>query len=312
VAALTLLGPDHAAELAGNAGATTFRYVVDWRLVQPEPQTWHWSFYDAAYRALVARGIRPLLTIAWAPGWARSEERSCTSQDCTYPPHPGHDVEWREFARKVAQRYPQAAAIEVWNEPNLTYSWKPWPDPARFTQLLRLAYAGVKQARPDMPVVAGGFGNLQSAHETGIPFELYLKRVYAAGARGRMDAIGIHPYPGGAGDRILDATLRQARAVRDAAGDRGTPLWATEIGLTTTGRVGIVSEEVQASELVRMYRKLAAMEDVEAFIVHTMVEQRAPFLAGELQGYGVLRLGSLRPKPAYCALAAAAGGRAPC
>lgn len=38
-------------------------------------------------------------------------------------------------------------AYEVWNEPNIVNFWAPGPDPARYTQLLKLAYPAITAAR---------------------------------------------------------------------------------------------------------------------------------------------------------------------
>src|SRR5205823_3122244 len=118
---------------------------------------------------------------------------------------------------------------------------------------------------PDMPVIAGGFSNLQEDRSDGMSLETFLRSVYAHGAKGYFDAIGFHPYPAaGPGDTILDRSFAQVRKVRHEYGDDNTPLWATETGLTTTGRIDVVTENQQASELVRIYKKLRAMPDVEA------------------------------------------------
>ena len=49
----------------------------------------------------------------------------------------------------VAQRYPEAAAIEIWNEPNVHWFWRPRPDPARYTELLVEALRGDQGRRPE-------------------------------------------------------------------------------------------------------------------------------------------------------------------
>jgi hypothetical protein len=128
-----------------------------------------------------------------------------------------------------------------------------------------------------------------------------------------MDAIGFHPYPIGPTDGILDASFAQVRRARRDFGDDGTPLWATEIGLTTTGTAGRVTEQQQGDGLVRLYDKLRAMPDVEAMYVHSLVETGGSLLfPTDLPGYGVLRSRTLAPKVAYCQLGLRMLGRWPC
>ena len=64
--------------------------------------------------------------------------------------------EWQEFLEEVARRFPQAAAIEIWNEPNLSGFWKPEPQPERYARLVASAYEAIKAADPGIQVIAGG------------------------------------------------------------------------------------------------------------------------------------------------------------
>jgi hypothetical protein len=307
--AVQTLGADYSADLARKGGSDVLRLVLDWRETQPSPGVWRWDLYDRVYNALRARGARPLWIIGFAPRWAWPPGTSCTGSSCLFPPGSAHDGAWREFARRVSQRYPEAAGIEVWNEPNLSVFWRPYPDAARFTRLLKLAHAAIKEARPSMPVIAGGFNNIQTTGNSGIALETYLRSVYSHGAKGNMDAIGFHPYPVTLDDALLDRSFAQARRVRGEFRD-DSPLWVTEIGLTTTGAGTAVTEQQQADGLVRLYRKIRSMNDVEAFLVHSLVEENR--LLGEIAGYGVLRARNQQPKLAYCMLALEVTGRWPC
>src|SRR3989442_1022252 len=96
-------------------------------------------------------------------------------------------------APPVAARYPQLAGIEIWNEPNMTWAWAPSPDPARYTQLLRLAYDAVKAVNPSMPVIGGSLAaNLSpAATSASTPIRPFLQSMYDNGARGHLDGISI-------------------------------------------------------------------------------------------------------------------------
>ena len=76
--------------------------------------------------------------------------------DCRYPPAPSHYGDAAAFAVLLAQRYPNAAGIEVWNEENLSEFWAPTPDVGAYMTLLGDVYTAVKAAVPSMPVVMGG------------------------------------------------------------------------------------------------------------------------------------------------------------
>lgn len=80
-----------------------------------------WSRFDDFYSRARAAGLTPIMNLAFAPTWARDLlGRLCgaLSSECLYPPRPGMDGEWGEFAAEAARRYP-AAIFEIWNEPNL-------------------------------------------------------------------------------------------------------------------------------------------------------------------------------------------------
>jgi polysaccharide biosynthesis protein PslG len=136
-----------------------------------------------------------------------------------------------------------ATAYEVFNEPNLEYEWGGTPDPARYAQLLAAARRGVKRADPDALVIAAGL----APHTGNAPGTLedvdFLRGMYAAGARGHFDVLGIHPYGGNTAPDVDPAAcgicFRRAelyRRVMVEHGDSATPAWVTEFGyLHTTG-----------------------------------------------------------------------------
>src|SRR5436305_2720884 len=121
------LTPVQDARLLAETGANSARLTVDWTWVEPTEGRLDLSMYDPIYNALIASGIRPLLIVtgspqwAWPPAW---EFPACTSgQPCHVPPDPLEDGDWERFVASVAARYPLAAGIEVWNEPNLRGFW---------------------------------------------------------------------------------------------------------------------------------------------------------------------------------------------
>lgn len=87
-----------------------------------------------------------------------------------------------------------ADAIEVWNEPNLSYEWSP-VDPVAYTNLLAKAYNAIKAANPNTLVISaaptptGSFGGC-FAH--GCDDIHYIRAMAAAGAARYMDCVGVH------------------------------------------------------------------------------------------------------------------------
>ena len=290
------------AELAAGAGAEVLRVAVEWRGLEERRDVYDWELFDGIYRALRARGMRPLWIPVFAPSWAWDRGVRC-SGNCPYPPRRSELGEWEELLELLARRYPESVGIELWNEPNLAAFWRPRPDAARYTELLRRGYRAIKKVRPELPVVLGGLSNRPRSGRGGDSLSEFLEAVYRHGGRGHMDAIAIHPY---LRDRIRPATERtieQVLAIRRRHDDEGTPLWVTEFGASTTGQVlrERWSEEEQATALVDGYDFLSQVPGVEMFLVHTLLDPPLDRSSREA-GFGLVRPdGSLRP--AYCAFA---------
>ena len=225
-------------------------------------------------------------------------------------PTPDYYDDFARAAAALAERYPGAVGIEIWNEPNVAHFWRPAPDPGAYASLLRQAYVAVKEVDPQMSV-AGGSVVATSPTTTGaIDAPIFLRSVFEAGAAGAMDAISVHAYPAGdvTGSRAVSA-VQELRQARDTWGDSSKPLWVTETGVSTTGPT-LVSEVTQAAVLQAVDSRLRAEPGVEMLLIHTMVDpQLGP--ASQESGFGVVR-SDLSRKPAFCVLALAWAGSAAC
>jgi polysaccharide biosynthesis protein PslG len=310
------IGATSDAQLTERSGANVTRLTFDWRWVEPQKGVRRFAAYDEIYRAMRARGIRPLLILMFAPWWAWDAGVSCNqwTRECRYPPAREHYADWRSIAAELARRYPEAAGIEVWNEPNIASFWRPGPDPVRYVKLLGETYRAVKAVAPNMPVVSGGLANPATVPGVSLSSVSFLKAMYQNGARPYMDGIGVHPYPGridsGPGSP-LRRNMADWRFIRDWFGDVRKPFWATELGLSSSrpNPAMRLREDQQADGLRSAYRALAGMPDVKAVFVHELVQAGNDRTVVE-SGYGVVRP-DLRPRKAYCALARERG-RTPC
>ncbi len=298
------------------------RMLMGWNQVQPTAGTWDWSQSDTVYSALLAEGLKPLIVVQSAPCWA-NPALSCSTG--TLPPDPAHYAAWGQFMAALAARYPAAIGIEIWNEENLTGEWEPYPDPAAYTAVLKTAYQAIKRVNPAMPVVSGGLFVSPTSGPDGVGDTQFLSAMYAAGAKGFLDGIGIHPYPiaggwDGSPVRVdvptTEQTLDSIRAVRDAAGASSTPLWITEIGVATQsipGSAPAASELQQAEDLLMMLTEARADGDVRVALIHRLVDQ--PLYPGDpaagYDGYGVFNPDGT-PKQAACQLSLLFGGTLDC
>lgn len=314
-------GAQAAAAEAAVAPGGLMRFSIQWRLAQPRPGApFDFARYESGVlEPALARGLRPLAVLSGAPEWAWGDEEcdpvaSGGRGYCLMPP--GTDPEslegWADFVAEVARRYgDDLAAIEIWNEQNAGGFWNTTdgPDAAHYATVLCTAYGAVREVDPDLPVIMGGLATSFETDPRHVSAPEFLDAVYALGepdVRECMDGIGVHPYPHQERPDVIAspflASLAAVRAVRDDRDDAGRPLWLTEFGYFTGGPSG-VPEAGQAWGLACSVRLAAAMPDVEAFVIHDLID-RGPVSSAE-GSYGVYRAppGAAPPPPKPAAIA---------
>jgi Cellulase (glycosyl hydrolase family 5) len=316
--------PERLAELEARAGAEVARFPIRWESVQPLPpllggHRYRWDRYDGFVEALRDRGIRPLPVLLGAPGWAHDPPLVCRGTLC--PPARWRLDEWGDFAAAVARRYPDAAGIEVWNEPNHAGAWQTaaGPEPARYARLFERAARAIHAVDPGLPVVIGsvGFTHPTAGAPGDVTIPRFLEGFYDAVDRKVLDpavGLGVHTYPSPEEtDELLPdgqfaTVMSQVRDVRDSR-DPGRLLWVTEFGASTTavGDQGPVTEEDQASAVLDGLAELESAADVRAALIYTVVD-RPPHESPAEEGYGLVERGpGFAPKLAYCEVAAERG-----
>jgi hypothetical protein len=190
------------ATLTQAIGGTIARSAIDWGQAQPSKTGGYvWKTWDDMYRGLVEHDVRPIFSIEGSPQWAADDLTACISKThgCTTGPQAQYVDRYAAFVAAVAQRYPLAAAVEIWNEPNYHSFWK-HPDPRAYTTLLQRSYAAVKRTRPTMRVLGGALQcgtrpRTNAVTGDDIPLEDFLRAIEEAGAGSSMDGLSFHPYP---------------------------------------------------------------------------------------------------------------------
>lgn len=281
------------------------RFHVQWAQVERRPGSYRWKRTDRIYTAMQKVGDDPVMLLYNAPRWARRPDASCPAADndlaCAYPPRKRYDERWAKFVAVAAHRYRGVRAVEIWNEPNLGRFWAPRPKPRRYADLLAAAHDAVASTGLAIPVVTGG-ATPSGNSRVNISAAEFLRRVYRLGCSCDFEGIGSHPYP--RHPPFVDKMtkwLNKLRAVRDDAGDASTPIWITEVGISTGPDLGVTLDDQDL--LVELYRSVEG-GDVASFIIHRLhdINYEGPYWSNT----GVLSQ-DLAPKPAYCALSAGIG-----
>ena len=219
-------------DAAKSAGANVTRVEADWSRLQPDGpgalDPGYLAELDQTVGAAASRGIKVVLFVVTTPCWASSAPAEVRG-DCTGAARSSGEVTRYRPADPttavpvevaLAQRYASSlAAFQIWNEPdqaNQNY-WAGTDKVATYVQLVKVSYAPLKAAAPNVPVIAGSFVGGNGA---------WLKAMYAAGVKGSYDGLAVQFYAS-----TLEA-LQTTRAIQLANGDR-TPLWLTEWGFNS-------------------------------------------------------------------------------
>jgi hypothetical protein len=307
----TGLSPQSDGQLAG-LGAGWVRGFVPWTTFEPTPGRLNQSQVSALESGLAAlpKGTKVILDVVNTPQWESG------SPNPVMPPRDPAD--YGRFVGAMAKHFAgRVAAWEIWNEEDDSLWWASGPDPAAYTALLKAAYPAIKTSDPSATVVLGGL--------TGNDYE-YLSQLYADGAKGSFDAVGVHtdsicdiasPYEilrnGRTDQRINRWAFLGYRTVHEimlANGDH-SPIWMTELGWSTSTqecnsgawagqKAAGVSPQQQATFLLQAYHCLAQDAYVQVGIWYGL-QDIEPFDSPR-GSYGLLD-SRLAPKPSYEALA---------
>jgi polysaccharide biosynthesis protein PslG len=298
-----------ASELAAMRaiGINSVRADANWSWVQPSgPTTFDWTKLDQEVHSIRAAGMSIDLIIDGCPRWA-----ALASAAADPSPQPASSRQYAAWAADVAARYSPEGVnyFEIWNEPNNIGFWQPKPNPAAYTADLVAAYAAIKAVDPSAFVISGG---LAPEVTNGVNYSpiAFLEAMYAHGARGNFDALGLHPYTFPADPDSYESwsawsqmtqTSPSIRSIMTKNGDGGKPIWITEFGAPSNGPYGI-GATAQSVELSQALAYVKKVDWIGAMYIYTWQDSVAyPPID---KGFGLLtESGSL--KPAYDAVSSA-------
>jgi hypothetical protein len=142
--------------------------------------------------------------------------------------------------RRLASRYQQQIDYyQVWDEQNLITGWGGLnPQPADYVALLQAAYTAIHSGDSSATVISGGLSPTVETGPQNISDILYLRAMYAYGAKDYMDGVGAKPhgfdFP--PTDRTVDESVlnfSHVIALREEMveqNDGAKPLWASNWG----------------------------------------------------------------------------------
>jgi hypothetical protein len=261
-----------------DAGLGWQKSLFQWRWIEIQKGTFNWVEADRVVQASNEAGIKILARLDAPPRWARR------SGSLDGPPDRYED--FADFVRTFVDRYKPdspygtVAAVQLWNEPNLTREWGWQPisrqSAADYVRLLCLSNAAAKRASPETVTVTGSLSPTGTRSQEAMDDVVYLTWMYDVGARGCFDVLGAHGAgykapPWASPQEIATRPewgyhpsfgfrrVEQLRDVMVANGDTQRQVWLTEFGWTSdpsnpTYAWHRVSEEEKAQYIVEAYR----------------------------------------------------------
>lgn len=242
-----------------GAGLKWVRATVEWSTINSTKDPGK-NDYDAVKRILDECRKRGLKTLIMALGLHPNFRPGTNLDDQSYVPTNNEAVfwHWATFCAGLARLNPDA--IQIWNEPNLQSSYKPFPDrfpdPKGYVKLQMYGYRGIKSANPSVPVITAGLSSLGRPYTRDprwINAVEFLRACFTANLptpdlfKNSFDGLAYHPYAHPGQDdwpactpvNPLDKTwngfnqTNQIHNVMRQYGVGNRPIWLTEIGSPT-------------------------------------------------------------------------------
>ena len=312
---------------------------VEWKHHEgPTKGQYAWGDIDRIVDSCEANGIRLLVSVVKSPGWARG-----AGADYSVEGPPQNLQDYADFVGAMADRYRgRIWAYEIWNEQNLHYEWGNEPlDPARYVEMLRLAYGAIKAQDSQAYVISGALTPTGAPPPVAMDDFAYLEQMYQAGLKNYCDGVGAHPsgynippdvpWPGyndpGAGFRgpfegpganhhswAFQGTMLGYRNIMVVYGDAGKRLWPTEFGWASVHGLGVPpapnygyaadnTEEEQALWIERAYQMAKEWGWVGPMFLWNLNFGPASGPQDEKAAFGIL-YHNWNPRPAFTRLQA--------
>lgn len=222
-------------KLVREMGASWIVELFPWAYYHAEDGGIAWDHPDLVIEHASAQGLSVVARLGLTPEWARPKDTSLNYLD-----EDAYD-DFSAFAAAFARRYRgKVGHLIIWNEPNLSYEWGYRQTSAEeYVKLLRTVYSPIKEANPDIQVLAGALA--PTLEPPGSPWGLsdlqFLEQMYELGAADFFDGLAVHAYglnfPAEADPSPQLLNFRRVELVREIMvehGDADTSIYITEAG----------------------------------------------------------------------------------
>lgn len=241
---------------------------------------------------LQSQGIEMLVVPAYSPGWANGGQASNIP-----PTNPAY---FGDFLLSLISQWPNVAAWEIWNEPDLGYAWDQTPGPAAtgqaYGEFFNAVYSQVKASAPNVKLCGPVKGTIDNGNG------LTWTKAFLA-TNPTIDVITTHAY----GDPPHHGNLTPNQLAAQWWANVGsvlaqqypnTPQWLTETGWDTES--GGVSYDQQAANLSGVFELFPSYSPM---LERVYWFETVDNLSGDGGDYGLFD-SSNNPKPSLAAFQA--------
>ncbi len=241
----------------------SLRVSFGWDRIEPRPGVYDFAETDQLVGLAASRGIRVLPFVASSPLWLTGDHER--------PPQgtARGRAEWGAFLRHLVHRYGPRGSFwrgrlhrmpirrwQIWNEPNFLLAWHPRISPRGYGRLLGVAARAIHSVDRGAEIVAAAVAPV----EAGMLPWVFVRELYdVPGIRRDFDVMAVNPYASTVAG--VEYEIRHVRHAMALAGDSGTPLRVTELGVASNGVFPNPFDKGrrgQANFLLRAYKRLLA------------------------------------------------------
>ena len=190
---------------------------TDWATLEPYKDKWNFSRLDQYVEFARSHHAAMILTLGQTPSWAASNRfiKCVYRTGCSVPQN---KEEWRQYVRKLAQRYGKTIEYwEIWNEPDFYNFWS--GTPKEMVELTKIAREEILQSNQKAKIISPSVTT-----DGGVYF---LDRFLAYGGGQYVDLIGVHTYYG-PDLKAFSSEIENIKFVLKQHNQIQKPLWNTE------------------------------------------------------------------------------------
>jgi hypothetical protein len=321
---------DRDLRLAKEAGFTWVKQRFEWRNIEKfKKGDYQWFEPDITVDRINQAGLGIIARLDNQPDWARKDKIFPASGP------PDNIEDWKDFIQDFAERYKGKIQIyEIWSEPNISREWGNLkPDAKAYTEMLKVSYTEIKKIDPNAIVVSAGLSPTTEQSDRAISDTVFLKDMYANGAKAYFDMLGVHapgfkaapdmdpdvvskdpaltnndPSPEASRRAYSFRHAEDMRKIMEDNGDTAKQIAIMEMGWTTDSRANspyawhAVTPEQQADYLVKAFQYAKANWSQWAGPMVVLYIPEPEWTANDEQYYWSITNPDGTVRPAYNAL----------